>query len=412
MSPMLITVVAFLAITGLMAAVLFMGTAKSPVEQRLKKMLAQGAPEAAEARKAEDRSIFKTVLAALGNYGVGGGDSALARKLSMAGVRGPNSTLHFLGIRTLLSFGPALAVLVPRVSAGKPLGPTLGVAAAFWFVGHMIVNLRLRQMGRRRSSAITVVLPDTLDLMVVCLEAGLGLNAAIARVGKERSTMKDPLGDEFAVVSLELRSGRTREQALRGLGERNGVGDLKTLTGMIIQCDRLGASMGTTLRSPSDLLRTKPRQRAEEAARKPPIKPLPPGTACPRGAAASSGLELRAGTLPETGLKEGARVEIEGDVERPRGHAATLTTAISNVALACLYVFFASAHFEFARRTGQWRTAMPIVVLEAMLVFVALTRRRSLGTSARATDWAIGVVGAFLPLLLRPGEGPGPLAQL
>jgi len=276
MSPMLITVVAFLAITGLMAAVLFMGTAKSPVEQRLKKMLAQGAPEAAEARKAEDRSIFKTVLAALGNYGVGGGDSALARKLSMAGVRGPNSTLHFLGIRTLLSFGPALAVLVPRVSAGKPLGPTLGVAAAFWFVGHMIVNLRLRQMGRRRSSAITVVLPDTLDLMVVCLEAGLGLNAAIARVGKERSTMKDPLGDEFAVVSLELRSGRTREQALRGLGERNGVGDLKTLTGMIIQCDRLGASMGTTLRSHADLLRTKRRQRAEEAARKLPIKLLIP----------------------------------------------------------------------------------------------------------------------------------------
>src|SRR5438876_924258 len=159
MSPMLITVVAFLAITGLMAAVLFMGTAKSPVEQRLKKMLGEGAPEAAEARKAEDRSIFKAALAALGNYGVGGGDSALARKLSAAGVRGPNSTLHFLGIRTLLSFGPALAVLVPRVSAGQPLGPTLGVAAAFWFVGHMIVNLRLRQMGRQRAEEAARKLP-------------------------------------------------------------------------------------------------------------------------------------------------------------------------------------------------------------------------------------------------------------
>src|SRR5438093_10557793 len=165
MSPMLITVVAFLAVTGLMAAVLFMGSGEAPVAERLKKMLGEGAPEAAEARKAEDRSIFKAALAALGNYGVGGGDSALARKLSAAGVRGPNSTLHFLGIRTLLSFGPALAVLVPRVSAGQPLGPTLGVAAALWVAGHVIVNLRLRQMGRRRSSAITVVLPDTLDLM-------------------------------------------------------------------------------------------------------------------------------------------------------------------------------------------------------------------------------------------------------
>src|SRR5438128_253811 len=251
MSPMLITVLAFVTITGLMAVALFMGTAKSPVEERLKKMVTQAAPEAKEARKAEGGSIFKAALAALGNYGVGGGGSALARKLSMAGVRGPNATLHFLGIRTLLSFGPALAVLVPRVSAGKPLGPTLGAAAGIWFVGHMLVNLRLRQMGRRRSQEITAVLPDTLDLMVVCLEAGLGLNAAIARVGKERPTMKDPLGEEFAVVSLELRSGRSREQALRGLGERNGVGDLKTLTGMIIQCDPRGPSMGTTLRSPA-----------------------------------------------------------------------------------------------------------------------------------------------------------------
>src|SRR5437667_10693503 len=200
MSPMLITILAFVTVTGVMAAVLFMGTAKSPVEQRLKKMLPDGAPDAAEARKAHEGSLIKTALAALGNYGVGGGDSALARKLSAAGVRGPNSTLHFLGIRTLLSFGPALAVLVPRVSAGQPLGPTLGVAAAFWFVGHMIVNLRLRQMGRRRSTEICMVLPDTLDLMVVCLEAGLGLNAAIARVGKERATRKDPLGEGLRVV--------------------------------------------------------------------------------------------------------------------------------------------------------------------------------------------------------------------
>ena len=276
MSPMLITVLAFVTVTGLMAVVLFLGTSKSPVEQRLKKMLPEGGTPAAEASKTDDRSFVKAALAALGNYGVGGGDSALARKLSVAGVRGPSSSLHFLGIRTLLSFGPALAVLVPRVSAGKPLGPSLGIAAGAWFVGHMIVNLRLRSMGARRSRAITAVLPDTLDLMVVCLEAGLGLNAAVARVGKERSTMKDPLGEEFAVVALEMRSGRTREQALRGLGERNGVGDLKTLTGMIIQCDRLGASMGTTLRSHADLLRTKRRQRAEEAARKLPIKLLIP----------------------------------------------------------------------------------------------------------------------------------------
>ena len=142
------------------------------------------------------------------------------------------------------------------------------------------------------------------------------------------------------------------------------------------------------------------------------ISALRPGKVSPRVAGATSVLELPAGTLAETGLKEGARMAIEGELERPRGHAGTLATAISNLALACLYVFFASAHFTFARRTGQWRTAMPIVALEAILVCLALARRRSVGTSSRPADWTIGVVGAFLPLLLRPDEGAGPLARL
>ena len=112
---------------------------------------------------------------------------------------------------------------------------------------------------------ITIGLPDSLDLMVVCLEAGLGLNATIARVGEERSQLIDALGEEFSFVSLELREGRSREDALRALGDRNGVEDLKSLAGLIIQSDRLGASMAKTLRSHADVLRTKRRQRAEEA---------------------------------------------------------------------------------------------------------------------------------------------------
>src|SRR2546428_759821 len=129
---------------------------------------------------------------------------------------------------------------------------------------------------RRRVQELTSALPDTLDLMVTCLEAGLGLNAAIARIGEERSGREDALGREFAQVAFELRSGRTREDALRGLGDRNGVEDLKALAGLIIQSDRLGASMAQTLRSHADLLRTKRRQRAEERARKLPIKMLFP----------------------------------------------------------------------------------------------------------------------------------------
>jgi tight adherence protein C len=88
--------------------------------------------------------------------------------------------------------------------------------------------------------------------------------------------MNDPLGDEFGIVARELREGRAREDALRGLAERNGVDDLKSLTALIIQSDRLGASMAKTLRSHADVLRTKRRQRAEEHARKLPIKMLFP----------------------------------------------------------------------------------------------------------------------------------------
>jgi tight adherence protein C len=150
------------------------------------------------------------------------------------------------------------------------------IALGAFVYGHILVNYWLKRRGRNRMRAITIGLPDSLDLMVVCLEAGLGLNATIQRVGEERSAMNDALGHEFAFVSIELREGRSREDALRALGERNGVEDLKSLAGLIIQSDRLGASMAKTLRSHADVLRTKRRQRAEEAARKLPIKMLFP----------------------------------------------------------------------------------------------------------------------------------------
>jgi tight adherence protein C len=214
--------------------------------------------------------------AGVGQYGFQRSDGALARKLSAAGVRSANAVPVFVGVRTLVSFGPALFILLTRAGSDNPLMSSMWMAGIVWFLGHMLANAWLSRRSRIRVRTLTESLPDSLDLMVVCLESGLGLSATIARVGQERADMDDPLGFEFAQVAEELRAGRGREEALRALGQRNGVEDLKALTALIIQSDRLGASMAKTLRVHADMLRTKRRQRAEEAARKLPVKILFP----------------------------------------------------------------------------------------------------------------------------------------
>jgi tight adherence protein C len=269
------TLTTFLTVIALVLSGYWALTAEAPAARRLRTLV----PEAAArrpVRAAPRTGVFQHLLATLGRYGIGGSEQSVAQKLSYAGLRAQNAALLFLGARTLLSVGPVLLVLVPQVSAGKPLGRSLFTAAGAWLLGHAIANHWLTRRARTRVRRITEALPDGLDLMVVCLESGLGLAATIARVGEERSAMNDPLGAEFARVSLELREGRPRDEALRALSERNGVDDLKALCGLIVQSDKLGASMTKTLRAHADMLRTKRRLRAEEMARKLPIKMLIP----------------------------------------------------------------------------------------------------------------------------------------
>jgi tight adherence protein C len=270
---LLITFATFATVSATAWAVLRPFGAESAVTARLKMLVGESVAD--RVRRREGSGPLGRLVAAIGSHSVGS-DSSLAQRLSVAGYRRPNAAALFLGVRTLISVGPALMILVPAVSSGNPLGKALATAAFLWFEGHMLPNLWLKRRARARVGKITVALPDALDLMVVCLEAGLGLNATIAKVGEERSAVADILGGEFAQVAIELRNGRTREDALRGLATRNGADDLKALVALIIQSDKLGASMARTLRTHADLLRTKRRQRAEEAARKLPIKMLFP----------------------------------------------------------------------------------------------------------------------------------------
>jgi tight adherence protein C len=271
------TIAAFIVTTGVVLSGYYLLTADSPVEQRLRTVVPEAARRPGATKPArEGLGPLGRLMAIIGTLSAGNNERSLTQTLTTAGYRGANALVVFAGIRTLVSLTPALAYLVPRISRGEPFGRTLFIALAIWFVMHHLCMYLLRRRARKRIFRIQTALPDSLDLMVVCLEAGLGLTATIARVGEERSALNDPLGDEFSRVARELRDGRSREESLRALGDRNGVEDLKALVGLVIQADKLGASMAKTLRSHADVLRTKRRQRAEEAARKLPIKILFP----------------------------------------------------------------------------------------------------------------------------------------
>jgi tight adherence protein C len=271
-----VTGLTFILVLTIVLSGYFALTAETAVERRMRTLVPEVKPSLAAKKTPPRSNLLRRTLALLGQYGLGGDDVSLRQTLSVAGIRGANATMLFLGIRTVLSVGPALFVFMTRVGAGAPLGSTVFLSLVAWLAGHVLANALLKRRARIRMRKISEGLPDSLDLMVVCLEAGLGLNATIMRVGDERSAMGDALGDEFAQVASEIREGRPRDEALRGLADRNGVEDLKALTALIVQNDRLGASMGKTLRAHADVLRTKRRQRAEEEARKLPIKILFP----------------------------------------------------------------------------------------------------------------------------------------
>jgi tight adherence protein C len=138
----------------------------------------------------------------------------------------------------------------------------------------------LARMAKRRQHRMRLSLPDALDLLVVSVEAGLGLDQAIQRVADEIAFAHPELAEEMRLVNLELRAGKARAEALHNLAERTGVEDLSSLVAMLVQTDKFGTSIAQSLRVHSDVLRTKRRQRAEEAAAKTGVKMVFPLVFC------------------------------------------------------------------------------------------------------------------------------------
>ena len=228
-------------------------------------------------RRQESSEKLKGILENLGRSFEKGRDTSLVRdQLIHAGFTSPSAPAIYLGARTLLAGGLAFVTFTLLKLAGLPyaaslLGSLWGAAMgwigpAFWLGAR--ISARQKEMIK--------ALPDALDLLVVCVEAGLGLNQALVRVAEEIGSVSPVLGGHLTLVNLEMRAGTPREEALRNLADRTGVEDIQSFVTMLVQTDRFGTAIADALRIHSDTLRTKRRQRAEEAAAKTAIKMLFP----------------------------------------------------------------------------------------------------------------------------------------
>jgi tight adherence protein C len=199
----------------------------------------------------------------------------LQQRLVNAGYRRQEAVGIFFGIRVGLALA-CFAVVATPVLFRPNLPMALGAAG----VGYVAPNFVLGRMAKRRQHRIRLSLPDALDLLVVSVEAGLGLDQAIQRVSDELAFAHPELSDELKLINLELRAGKARSEALHNLAERTGVDDVSSLVAMLVQTDRFGTSVAQSLRVHSDTLRTKRRQRAEEAAAKTGVKMVFPLVFC------------------------------------------------------------------------------------------------------------------------------------
>lgn len=196
----------------------------------------------------------------------------LKTKLANAGFRSDAAGSVFLGLKFAglvggLVLGGGTTLSIKGITQGTLIS-TIGIAGLMFYLPDLVVGF----IGRRRKQAIFHGLPDALDLMVVCVEAGLGLDQAMRKVAEEMKRIYRVLAEEFAISNFQLQMGRPRAEVLHELGLRTGVSDLRSLAGVLIQADKFGSSIAQALRVQSDSMRTRRRQMAEEKAAKTAVK--------------------------------------------------------------------------------------------------------------------------------------------
>jgi tight adherence protein C len=265
---LLISVLLFVTITSslYLLGVKFWVSPKSVVERVV--------GEARQAEEVRHPSLgIHEILAKLGNIvPASPSDATLTqRRLYQAGLRSPSALKVFYGLKALsAAIPPALVwMLTKQFDVGGNQIVLIVMSAG---VGLLAPGEVLQYLIKRRKRRISRALPNALDLLVVCVESGLGLDQAIIQVSRELQATYPQLSNEFAVTNLEMRHGKRRAEALRNLGERTGIDDMKKLVSTLVQADRFGTSIAQTLRAHADFMRLLFRQRAEEKAAKIGIK--------------------------------------------------------------------------------------------------------------------------------------------
>ncbi len=264
--------------TLMLAGVLLVSGLTSPLRRRLQALAPEG-----DTSEATDQGGAGKIVQPLGRYLVPKGRAERARaqeRLRHAGLRGNGALATFYGAKLALAVLLPLLAFVVTTAFRLPETASMLFTAAAGIAGFVAPSLWLDRRIKRRTTAIARALPDALDLLVVCTEAGLGLAAAIQRVADDLAVSHPLLCEELTLFNMQTRAGMDNREALRDLEDRTGVEDVRALVTTLLQSMRFGTSVAATLRIYSEELRDKRMQRAEERAAKVGTKMLFPLVLC------------------------------------------------------------------------------------------------------------------------------------
>lgn len=257
---------------------------RKPVRRRLAR-LADGstarvdAPDETSLLADDKGGWLARLLAPLAGKAAKGGAPSLAptrRRLIQAGYRRDSALVVYMGGRIALALLLPLLFLAASPIWNLPDHKLIVLLGASVGLGLVAPSRFIDAKAKKRRQQIILGLPDALDLMVVCVEAGLGINASLSRVAREFARGNRVLSAEFELVTLEIRAGKSTTNALRALGERTGINEVNSLVAMLVQTERFGTSLADTLRVHADSMRVQRMQRAEEQAAKAPLKMMFP----------------------------------------------------------------------------------------------------------------------------------------